>query len=92
MKSGLKQGDSLSPILLNLALEKVVRDTEAGHEMGLNGKTVILAYADDIIILGDTKNKIISTSESLIKSSKKMVLSINEDKILNNVQKCGKQI
>jgi len=79
-KSGLRQGDVLSPILFNLALEKVVRGTEAGHEMKLNGKTGILAYANDIIILGYTKNEIRSTTESLINSSKKMGLSINEDK------------
>jgi len=48
--------------------------------MELNGKTVVLAYTDDIIILGDIKNEIINTTESLINSSKKMGLSINEDK------------
>jgi hypothetical protein len=80
IKAGLKQGDALSPIIFNLTLEKVVRYTETCHEMELNEKTVILAYADDIIILGDTKNEIISTTESLIKSSKNMGLSINENK------------
>jgi hypothetical protein len=48
--------------------------------MKLNGKMVILAYADDIIILRDNKSEIIRTTESLINSSKMMSLSINEDK------------
>lgn len=39
----------------------------------------MLAYADDIIILGDTKNEIISTMENLINFSKKIGLSINEN-------------
>lgn len=57
-KSGLKQGpDALSPMLFNLALEKVVGDTEACHKMELNGKTVILAYTDGIIILGRYQNR-----------------------------------
>lgn len=49
--------------------------------MELNGRNVVLAYADIIIILGKIKNKIISTTENLINFSKKMGLSVlNEDK------------
>lgn len=49
--------------------------------MKLNGKTVILAYADDIILLENNKNKIISVAEGFINSSKNMGLSIlNGDK------------
>jgi hypothetical protein len=53
-KTGLKQGDCLSPILFNLALQKVKQsikmvpsDIEIGDEQ-LN----ILAYADDIALIG----------------------------------------
>jgi len=45
--------------------------------MDLNRKTVMMAYVDDIIILGDSKNEIVSTVESLINSSKNMCLDIN---------------
>lgn len=33
VQSGLKQGDAMSPILFNLALEKVIRDIPINHEM-----------------------------------------------------------
>lgn len=39
--------------------------------MELNGKKVILAYADDIIMLGGTENGILSITASFISSSKK---------------------
>lgn len=49
--------------------------------MELNGKTGMLAYAYDIIILGDTENKVMNTTETLINSSKKIDLSINKTKL-----------
>jgi len=80
VQSGLKQGDSISPILFNLALEKVIRDIPMNHEMELNGKNIMLAYADDIVILGDTKNYIVKVTEKLIESGHRMNLVINENK------------
>lgn len=80
VRSALKQGDAMSPILFNLALEKVIRDISMNHEMELNGKNIMLAYADDIAILGDTKDDIVKVTEKLIESSHKMNLAINENK------------
>jgi hypothetical protein len=57
-KTGLKQGDSLSPILFSVALQKVIQsiqmvasDIKVGKEQ-LN----ISAYADDIVLI--EKNEI----------------------------------
>lgn len=52
--SGLRQGDALSPILFNLVLEKVVRDMNISEGITLGqSKISLLAYADDIVIVGD---------------------------------------
>jgi len=81
VQSGLKQGDVMFPILFNLALEKVIRDIPMNHEMELNDRNIMLAYADDIVILGDTKNDIvIKVTEKLIESSHRMNLVINDNK------------
>jgi len=67
VKSGLRQGDALFPTLFNLALEKIVRDTNEQRNMDIIGESVILAYADDIVVLGKTKEEIVQTTEKLIR-------------------------
>jgi len=49
-KTGLKQGDSLLPILFNLALQKVIQSIKmvpSGIEIGKE-QLDVLAYANDI--------------------------------------------
>jgi hypothetical protein len=53
-KTGLKQGDSLSSILFNLALQKVIQSIQLvtnGIKIGKE-QLNILAYADDIVLIG----------------------------------------
>ena len=53
-KTGLKQGDPLSPILFNLALQKVIQSitiVPSGTKIGKE-QSNILAYADDIALIG----------------------------------------
>jgi len=57
-KTGLKHGDPLSPILFNLALQKVIQSIKIvpnGIRIGKD-QLNILAYADDIALIG--KNKV----------------------------------
>jgi len=56
----LKQSDSLSPILLNLALQKVIQSIKmvpSGITIGKEQLNV-LANADDIVLIGKNEIKI----------------------------------
>lgn len=50
----------MSPIFFNLALEKVIGDITAWREMEMNRKNIMLEYADEIVILGDTGNDVVT--------------------------------
>jgi len=79
-KTGLRQGDALSSILLNLALEQVIRDMHEKREMELVGMNTILAYVDDLVILGSSTNEIKTSAEKLFKANQNMGLIVNEEK------------
>lgn len=56
--TGLRQDDALSPILFNLVLTKVIRETKAnvsGRIVLGNSNINLLAYAEDISVLGNNE-------------------------------------
>jgi len=85
-KTGLKQGDPLSPILFNLALQKVIQSIKmdpSGIKIGKE-RLNILAYADDIALIG--KNEIeIKLFVEMENIARKFGLWINQEKTKNMI-------
>jgi hypothetical protein len=77
----IKQGDALSPLLFNFALEHAIRNVQENQVgLKLNGTHLLLAYADDVNLLADNIDIIKKNTDTLIGTNKKVGLKINVDK------------
>jgi hypothetical protein len=97
IQNGLKQGDALSPLLSNFALEhdnRKVQENQVG--LKLNGTHQLLAYACDVNLLGDNIDTIKKITETLIDASKEVGLEVNAKKtkymLLSHHQNAGQNM
>jgi len=73
IRNGLKQGDAVSPLLFSSALEYAIRRVQVNQDgLKLNGTHQLLAYADDVNILGGSVPTIKKNTEHLVFACKKI--------------------
>jgi hypothetical protein len=69
--NGLKEGDALSPLLFNFALEYAIKKVEVIQDgLKLNGRHQLLAYADYVNIFGGNVHTVRERAEALVVATK----------------------
>jgi hypothetical protein len=81
VRNDLKQRDALSLLLFNFALEDAIKRVQANQDgLKLNGTHQLLAYADDVNLLGGSEHRVNENAETLVVVTKEIGLEVNADK------------
>jgi hypothetical protein len=82
IQNGLQQRDVSSPLLFKFSLEYAIRSVQENQmRLKLNGTHQLLAYADDVNLLGDNIDTINKNTQTLIDVSKEIGLEVNVEKL-----------
>ena len=82
-------------MLFNFALEYAIRRVQVNQDgLRLNGTHQVLAYADDVNILGGSVHTVKKNAEALVAATKAIGLEVNADKtkymIMSRDQNAGR--
>jgi hypothetical protein len=83
------------PLLFNFALDYAIRGVQVNQDgLKLNGTHQLLAYADDVNILGGSAHRGKENAEALLLATKDIGLEVNTDKtkymIMSRDQNAGR--
>jgi hypothetical protein len=86
VRNFLKQGNDLSPLLFNFAVENAISRVQVNHDgLKLNGTHHLLVYADDVNKLCGSVHTIKKNTEAVVVSSKEIRLEENVYKTMHTV-------
>lgn len=80
--TGIRQGDSLSPLLFNTIMDQViktVKNTGLGYRMGMH-KVNILCYADDAVLIAESEDDLQRMLQAFNRQAEKLNMQISTNK------------
>lgn len=79
--TGIRQGDSLSPLLFNIVMDEVIKSvrSERGYRMG-NQQIGILCYADDAVLIAESEDDLQRMLHKFNTTARQYIMIISTEK------------